>query len=209
VRRRLLVLVGVAALVALSAAAVVVLTSGSASARAESTVQPLADAPVPAVFKDGIRASARAAGASASDLLEVAAVGDRSGRSGLVLGHGSSGELVSLFTPYNFTSFASPQRLLRGRSIAVFASIQPDAVGETGHVQLTGVASPRVARAALELADGSSLDVELVRAGRGGHAFFTYVTDRKPLFPRLIRAYDAVGVEIQEDDLRADIVPPT
>ena len=193
----------------LSAVLLVLLTPGSASAKASSSVQSLASAEVPPVFKNGIAASARLVGASASDLVVVAAKGDSRMRAGLVVGHSASGDVVSLFTSYSFTSFSSPVALLRGRSISAYASIQPGADGDTGHVQLGGVASPVVARAALDLADGSTVDVELVRAGRGPYRFFTYASDSKPTFPIAVRAYDKRGAEVGSDDLRPDIAAPT
>jgi hypothetical protein len=193
----------------LAAVLLVLLSPGAASAKASSSVRPLAAADVPPVFKKGIAASARRVGASPSELVEVAAEADSSAGAGLVVGHNASGDVVSLFTPYNFTSFSSPVVLLRGRSIAAYAAIQPGPDGNTGHVQLGGVASPRVARAALDLADGSTVDAELVHAGRGPFAFFTYASDSKPTFPVAVRAYDGRGTEVGSYDLRPDIVAPT
>ena len=124
------------------------------------------------------------------------------------MGHNASGDVVSLFTSYSFTSFSSPVALLRGRSIAAYASIQPGPDGDTGHIQLGGVASPLVERAALDLADGSTVDVELVHAGRGPDTFFTYATDSKSTFPVAVHVYDSRGAEVGTYDLRRDIAAP-
>jgi hypothetical protein len=208
ITRTRLVALGCAVVLAAAAVLVAVLVPGSASVKAESAVRPLAEAPVPEVFKNGIIASARTAGAPSEGLVEVAAVGEQDARAGLVLGHSSAGDVVSLFTPFNFTSFRSPRELLRDRPLAAFASIQPDPSGDTGHVQLSGLATPSVAKATLDLADGSTIDVELVQAGKSGFTFFTYSTDRKATFPQLIHAFGAGGREIYSYDLRSDIAPP-
>jgi hypothetical protein len=210
VRRRFLAAVLTLAAAGSAAAVLAVLFApGAASARASSNVRPLAAAPVPQVLKNGIAASARRVGASVSDLVEVSAESAPTAPAGLVVGHNASGDVVSLFTSYNFTSFSSPVALLRGRSIAPYASIQPGPHGDTGHVQLGGVASPLVARAALDLADGSTVDVELVHAGHGPFAFFTYASDSKPTFPVAVRAYDRHGADVGSYDLRPDIAAPT
>jgi hypothetical protein len=193
----------------LAAVLLVLLSPGAASAKASSNVRPLSAAGIPPVFENGIAASARRVGASPRDLVEVAADGDSSARAGLVVGHNASGDVISFFTSYSFTSFSSPAVLLRGRSIAPYASIQPGPDGDTGHVQLGGVAAPLVARAVLDLADGSTVDAELVRAGRGPYTFFTYASDRKPTFPVAVRAYDRHGADVGSYDLRPDIAAPT
>jgi hypothetical protein len=209
VRRRVLAAVlGVAGAGLLAAILFVVLAPRAASAKAQSRIEPLAAAEIPPVFKSGIAASARRAGASPRELVEVGAEGDAGAHAGLVVGHNASGDLVSLFTSYSFTSFSSPGALLRGRSIAAYASIQPGPDGETGHVQLGGVASPPVTRAVLDLADGSTMELELVHAGRGPCTFFTYATDSKQTFPVAVHAYDGRGVEIGSYDLRPDIAAP-
>jgi hypothetical protein len=207
-RRLAAAALGLAVAASLALALVAVLAPRAASAKAGSRVQPLAAAAVPPVFKTGIAASARKAGASPSELVEVAAEGTHDEQAGLVVGHTASGDIVSLFTSYSFTSFSSPVILLRGHPIAAYASIQPDADGDTGHVQLSGVAAPRVARAVLDLAGGSRIDVELVHAGHGPYTFFTYATDSKRTFPTAVHAYDTGGVEVGSYDLRADIAPP-
>jgi hypothetical protein len=200
--------VTIAAVGSLAAVLYGVLDPKAASATAESRIQPLALSAVPPVFKSGIDASARRVGASPGDLVEVRPQGDASARAGLVVGHNASGDVVSLFTSYSFTSFSSPSVLLRGRSIAAYASIQPGPDGDTGHVQLGGVASPVVVRVVLDLADGSTLDAQLVHAGRGPCTFFTYATDSKRTFPVAVHAYDRRGAEIDSYDLRADIAGP-
>jgi hypothetical protein len=65
-----------------------------------------------------------------------------------------------------------------------------------------------VTRAVLDLADGSTMSLELVHAGRGPYTFFTYATDSKRTFPVAVRAYDSRGVEIGNYDLRPDIAAP-
>jgi len=187
---------------------VVVLAPKAASAKAESQIEPLADAGIPPVFKNGIAASARRVGASPRDLVEVHAQGDAGARAGLVVGRNASGDVVSLFISYNFTSFSSPVTLLRGNSIAAYASIQPGPDGDTAHVQLGGVASPLVKRSVLDLADGASLAVQLVHPGRGPYTFFTYATDSRGAFPVAVHAYDGRGIEIGSYDLRPDIAAP-
>ncbi|HYZ76743.1 MAG TPA: hypothetical protein VE596_05150 [Gaiellaceae bacterium] len=207
--RRAIVVVSVAAVAGVAVAGSDLWSARSASGRPESSVQPLRSAPVPAVFKSGIAASAKTTDASTDDLLEVAAAGDGGGRAGLVLGHTPAGDVISLFTPFNFTSFSTPRRLLRGQAIAAYASIRAASDGSTGRVYVSGVAAPVVRRAALDVVDGSTIDVQLVTAGRGGFAYFTYATDQRSAFPRVLHAYDAGGTEIGQEDLQADIAPPT
>ena len=205
-RRRVWLLV--AAVVTALAALTPVLLPGSAGARGRSTKVAFRDASIPTLFKDGIASSARLAGVDLSSLVEVAPSGNSPSRAGFVLGRGRPGDMVSFLTAQSFTNFRAVGEVSNQRELTVVAAAQPDKNGDTGHVQLLGIAAPDVTRATLELNDGSAITVELVRVGTSGYSFFTYVTDDPPTFPRSAHVYDAAGAERQHEDLASAIAPP-
>jgi len=161
------------------------LLPGSAGARGRSDIVALNAAPIPPPFKDGIAS-----------------------RAGLVIGHGRAADMVAFFTAHGFTNFRDVADAAQGDELTIGASIQPDAHGDTGHVQLLGIAAPDVARATLELRSGAMLDVELVKAGSAGYSFFTYVSDDPVTFPTVAHVFDPAGAERQREDLASAIAPP-
>ena len=185
-----------------------VLLPGSAGARGRSTKMAFRDAVIPAVFKDGIASSARLAGVDASTLIEVAPAGVSPSTAAFVVGHGRPGDMVSFLTAQSFTNFRAVAEVANQRELTVVAAAQPDANGDTGHVQLLGIAAPDVTKATLELNDGSKTPVQLIRVGLSGYLFFTYVSDDPPTFPRSAQVYDAAGAERQREDLGGAIAPP-
>jgi hypothetical protein len=190
-------LLSVLLVAAASAVAVAIVAwPGSAAALGRSDISPLAAAGVPSAFVNGLKTNAIAHGATTSDLLAVEPSGQSGYRAALVLAHNAQGDLVSMVTARSFTSFRSPAAYSQGKPIGVFVSAQPDASGETGHVQLMGVAAPNVQHVTLDIADGSSVDPQLVTTGHSGFAFFTYVTDNASTFPTAVHGYNASGTEI-------------
>jgi hypothetical protein len=178
----------------------------SATGRPGSPVQPLRSAPVPAIFKSGIVASAKSAGASTDDLSEVAAAQDGGGQAGLVLGHSPAGDVISLFTPFNFTSFGTPHRLLRGQAIAAYATIRAASDGSTGHVYVSGRAAPACATGRAR--PGRRLDDRrAARRGGEGRLRLFHVRDRSALCVPSGAA--RLQAEIGQEDLQADIASPT
>jgi hypothetical protein len=196
------------ATVAAVAAATPFLLPGSAVARGRSELVALRSASIPPVFKDGIASSARSAGIPDSTLVEVAPAGQPTPIAGLVVGRGRAGDMVSFFTAHSFTSFRAVADAAHGEELTIGASIQPDADGDTGHVQLLGIAAPDVTKATLELRNGTTLTVQLVKAGSAGYSFFTYVSDDRATFPRVAHAYDATGSERQSRDLTLALAAP-
>ena len=180
---------------------------GSAGARGRSELVAFRVASIPAVFKDGIASSARSAGIPASTLVEVAPAGQPIAKAGLVVGRGPSGDMVSFFTAHSFTSFRGVADAPQGE-LTIGASIQPDANGDTGHVQLLGIAAPDVTKATLDLRNGATLTVQLVKAGSAGYSFFTYVSDDRASFPAVAHVYDSTGSERQSRDLTLALAAP-
>jgi hypothetical protein len=193
---------------AVAAAGTPFLLPGSASARGRSELVAFHNASIPAVFKDGIASSARSAGIPASTLVEVAPAGEPMAKAGLVLGRGRAGDMVAFFTAHSFTNFRGVADASQGEELTIGASIQPDANGDTGHVQLLGIVAPDVTKATLDLKNGATLTVQLVRAGAEGYSFFTYVSDDPAAFPTGAHVYDARGSERQSRDLTLALAAP-
>jgi hypothetical protein len=207
-RRTSLTLGGAAAVVAAAAGTVIALPN-SALGRGESDVMPLASAPIDPTLKSGIVQAARDVGASTSDLVEVAAAGQPATRAGLVLGHDGAGEFVAHFGPRIFTNFVPPSEFAMHRTILAYASAQPDTPGGApAHVQLSGIATPSVKTASISLADGSTVTVELIRAGKSGFSYFTYASDDPSTFPRSLSGFDGGDALVGTQDLSADIAAP-
>ena len=196
------------AIVAIAAVVTPFLLRGAAAASGQSDVIPFRAAAIPAVFKDGIASSARSDGIPESTLVEVAPAGEATPKAGFVVGRGRAGDMVSSFTAHSFTNFRGIDDVSQREELTIGASIQPDEAGNTGHVQLLGIAAPDVTKAHLDLRNGTTLTVQLVKAGSAGYAFFTYVSDDPSTFPAVARVYDATGAERQSRDLTLALAPP-
>jgi hypothetical protein len=196
------------AIAAVTAVVTPFLLPGAMAARGRSDVIAFRAAAIPAVFKDGIASSARSAGIPESTLVEVAPAGEATPKAGLVVGRGRAGDMVAFFTAHSFTGFRRIDDTSRGQELTIGASIQPDEAGNTGHVQLLGIAAPDVTTAQLDLRNGTKLTVQLVKAGSAGYAFFTYVSDDPSTFPAFARVYDATGAERQSRDLTLALAAP-
>jgi len=205
-RWRILAIAG--AIGAAAAVATPFLLPGAAAARGRSDLVAFRAAAIPPVFKNGIDSSARSAGIPESTLEEVAPAGQPTPKAGLVVGRGRAGDMVSFFTAHSFTGFRGIDETSQGQELTIGASIQPDANGDTGHVQLLGIAAPDVAKAQLDLRNGTTLTVELVKAGSAGYSFFTYISDEPSTFPAVAHVYDAAGTELQRRDLTLALAAP-
>jgi hypothetical protein len=197
-----------AAIVAMAAVVTPFLLRGAAAASGRSDVIAFRAAAIPPVFKDGIASSARSAGIPESTLVEVAPTGDATPRAGFVVGRGRAGDMVSFFTAHSFTNFRGIDDVSKHQELTIGASIQPDEAGNTGHVQLLGIAAPDITTARLDLRNGTKLTVELVKAGSAGYAFFTYVSDDPSTFPTVAHVFDATGAERQSRDLTLALAAP-
>jgi hypothetical protein len=205
-RRRIWAVAG--AIVAVAAVGAPFLLPGAADARGQSDVIAFRAAAIPAVFKDGIASSARSAGIAESTLVEVAPAGEATPKAGFVVGRGHAEDMVSFFTAHSFTSFRRVVDVVQHQELTIGASIQPDEAGNTGHVQLLGITAPDVTKAQLDLRNGTTLTVQLMKAGSAGYAFFTYVSDDPSTFPTVAHVFDASGVERQSRDLTLALAAP-
>lgn len=196
------------AIVAMAAVVAPFLLPGAADARGQSNVIAFRAAAIPAVFKDGIASSARSAGIPESTLVEVAPAGEAIPKAGFVVGRGHAGDMVSFFTAHSFTSFRGIVDVSQRQELTIGASIQPDQAGNTGHVQLLGITAPDVTKAQLDLRNGTTLTVQLMKAGSAGYAFFTYVSDDPSTFPTVAHVFDARGAERQSRDLTLALAAP-
>ncbi len=199
---------GAGAIVLAAAAVTVFVLPGTAEGRGRSQVIAFGAADIPSVFKDGLAASARHAGVDGATLKEVAPAGQPVVTAGVVVGHAAGGDMVAFFTAHSFTNFRSVAVASNREPLTIGASIQPDAAGNTGHVQLLGIVAPEITRVTVDLKDGSTVDVQLVRAGSGGYSFFTYTSDDPLTFPTVAHAYSAAGIEQQQRDLTLALAPP-
>jgi hypothetical protein len=116
--------------------------------------------------------------------------------------------MVSFFTAHSFTNFRDIDAVSQRQELTIGASIQPDEAGNTGHVQLLGLAAPDVTKAELDLRNGTTLTVQLVNAGSAGYGFFTYVSDDPSTFPTAAHVFDATGAERQSRDLTLALAAP-
>ena len=192
--------------------AIVAVTSGEdALAKAESDVIALGDAPVADYMKDALVQRAIADGVRPETLLEIAAAGGPNARAGAIVGESQGGEdLYAVFSPHGFSSFTPVAEMIsRHGPVVVNVSAQPGPDGATGHAQLIGVAEPRVGRVVVDLADGSKVELELVKPPAApDYAFFTYTTDDPQMLPSVVHGLDASGVELARHNVAAAIALP-
>ncbi len=204
------VVAAVCVLVVISAVTIGAITmTGSAGARAETQVRPLNETGLTARKQQGVERIAEKSGVPASEVREVAAKGDGYARSGLYVGKDARGdEQVSFFSPRVFTGFVDVRKITSDRKIFVSSGIEPGVGGQTGHVQIGGVAAPTVKKVEITLVDGSRLATQLVSLVNGGYSYFTYVSDDPGTFPQVVQAFDANGGRLAAWDVSRDIQPP-
>jgi len=207
-RRSLLAALVVLVLAAAAGVVIAVALPGKAAARAESRIEPLADAPIAPQLKAGIATAAQRA--KANGVQEVAAQGaSATDRAGIAVAHAAGGrEVFAFFTPHSFTDFYSAADLTAATPLIVQTSIRAASDGSTGHVDIMGVVPRSVKSVTLQLVSGSSLPADLVNAG-GGYSYFTYTSDTPTKFPQNVQAFAADGDQVAAHDLTADIAPPT
>jgi hypothetical protein len=200
------------AIVVIGAASIAaVIIPGSAAAKAESQIRTLSETGLSGAAQRNLERIAESSGIRASDVREVAAKGDGPARAGLYVGKDSGGnEFVSFFAPRGFSGFADARKLTAstGKMMFVASASQPGTAGQTGHVQIRGVADSTVAGVELELADGTRLPAELIRLTGGANSFFTYVSDDPTSFPNVVRAFDSQGGNLSAWDVSREIRAP-
>jgi hypothetical protein len=196
----------------LTAAAIVaaVTLPRSASATGRSEVRPIASVPLSPLMRRGIEALAERAGIAADRLQEVSGGGAEARHAGVLVGRDVRGRnLVAFLTPHSVTDFAPGEEMIAAKGQLVLTiSIEPAPDQSTGHVQTMAVVGPRVAKVAIDLANQSTVDAQLVRAGGASHSFFTYSSDDPATFPQVIHAYAPDGSEVVRRDVVEDIAPP-
>jgi hypothetical protein len=137
-------------------------------------------------------------------------MGQPQDRAGLIVGADrSGGAVLATFSPHSFTNFRPLSSLVGAqRPVSDNLSIQPDATGQTGHVQLMGYAAPSVTSISLDLANGKSVPAQIVRLAQDGYGFFTYLSDDPATFPTSIHATAGDGSQLGTVDLSDAIKAP-
>jgi hypothetical protein len=199
------------ALVLLTALAVgaVALQSGAARPHAQPPGLAFRDAPLTPGLRKQIAEAAQAAGVRVETLREVAGAGTPPYRASIFVGSAGTSDLIALRLGNGSSTFTAAESVVATeRPLSVSVAAQPDAVGETGHVQLAGIAMPEAKGVFVELASGVQREVALVRVARGGIWFLAYASDDPATFPVAIRAVGANGKELASHDLRSAVAPP-
>ena len=196
--------------VAITSAIAVSLALGpsGALATAPASVVPFDDARLSAKLKEIALKVASREGVSTATLVAVEPTPSGAEYAGVFVG--SDANRADVVAPYNadgMMGFVSLDRVTAHGGVMVFPSAAGEA-GKVSRVSLVGLAEPRVAAVSIELADGSSLRAELVRAGRLGFRFFAYATDSSSHFPISYRASAADGTEIKSEDVSRALAPP-
>jgi hypothetical protein len=188
----------------------VVVLPRSASATGRSDVRPFAGEGLSPLMRRGIQDLAGRAGIARDRLREVVAVGSGTSHAGVLVGRDGAGQqLVAFVSPYSVSDFASGEKMVAAYGQLVpRISIQPAPDGQTGHVETMAVVGPRVAKVTIDLANSSTIDMELVHVGNVPYSVFAYASDYPATFPQVIRAYARDGAEIVTRDVTADIAPP-
>jgi hypothetical protein len=208
-RWRAMLAVAAGLLVAVVIGAAVVLPR-SASARGRAELRPFGNVALSPAMKRGIEDLAERAGIAADRLHEVVAVGPGTSHAGVLVGTDAVGrQLLAFVSPYSVGDFASGEQMVSAYGDLVpRISIQPAPDGHTGHVETTALVGPRIAKVTLDLANGTTTDVQLVRVGVAPYSVFAYASDDPKTFPQVIHAFGRDGREIVTRDVSRDIAPP-
>jgi hypothetical protein len=197
-------------LLVLAGVLIAVLLPSGARATAPSQILAFKDAPLSPELKDGVMQAAKDAGVDTTDLKEVSGLGSEASRSGVFIGtHTPNNDYVSFYQPHGFTNFMAVEETATAHGpFLATVSAQPGSDGQTSHVELAGVTEPTVERVTIELASGTKLSAELIKAGQAGYSFFTYASDDPKTFPNMVRAYGTDGQELASHDYTDAIKPP-
>lgn len=207
-RRRTMLIVATGVLLGAVTIAVAMLPR-SAAATGRSEIRPFTGEGLSPVMRHGIEDLAGRASIAADRLREVVATSGTSHAGVLVGTDGAGQQLVAFVAPYSVSDFASGERMVAAYGQLVpRISIQPAADGQTGHVETMAVVGPRVAKVTVDLANGATIDMELVRVGGVPYSVFAYASDDPSTFPQVIHAYARDATEIVTQDVRRDILPP-
>jgi len=193
---------------ALCVAATVAFWPSGAGATAHATVTPYLHAALTAEV-DAI--SGKVLGNEGLDPQAVVAVAPRNmdpRHAGVFVATDSAGEdVAAVYTSDGMTGFRPLARVRALDGILAYPSAS-GAAGSVRRVALVGLATPDVAQVLIQLADGESLEAELVEAGKRGFRVFAYAETEASRFPVSYSAFDGAGRPIKSEDVRAATMVP-
>jgi hypothetical protein len=140
-----------------------------------------------------VRSAARRSGVSESGVSEVAGTGLGNSRSSAMVAKSPSGEtVIALSQGFGMRLFEPEARLFKRDPMIIAIGTQGPST-EVRQVGVVGGVRPDVDYVVIELADGATVDVDLVAAPHGSARFLSWVGNSPSAFPTAVRAYGASG----------------
>ena len=207
--RRTLMMWSLAVVAALTAAVVAVVHSGSSEASPVRRATPLAQTGLSPTVKAAIAKAARQKGADPADVVELGGSGSGSQRHGVLAGTDASGAtLVSFFTGFGMSDFVAGSRYAnQDRPMLVTDSVEGPST-DARIVGIAGVATRAVQRVTVDLANGTTITLDVGRAPGIPYEGFSYVSGNASTFPAKVTAYNAGGKVLAEHAVDATPLCP-
>jgi hypothetical protein len=182
------------------AAAVALSHSSSSEAAPVPRVLALADSELPFQAQKAIRRCADGDGVNPRSVVEVGGFGSGTAQPAALVGSTADGSAsVSFFQGFGLTCFQAPAQLFRGGDPVALNEGFVGPQRQPTQVGVVGAAKESVDHVTIELGDGDVIEAPLVSTR--GLRFFAYAGESADRFPRLVRAYDAVGNLLLEHEI--------
>jgi hypothetical protein len=197
--RRTMMMWSLALVVAFAAAVVAVVHSGSSKASRLRQATPLAQTELSPAVKAAIAKAARQNGADPADVVELGGSGSGSQGHGVLAGTDAAGvTLVSFLTGFGMSDFVAGSRYANSdRPMVVTDSVEGPST-EARIVGIVGVATRAVQRVTVDLANGTTITLDVSRAPGIPYQGFSYVSSNASTFPANVTAYNAGGKLLAE-----------
>lgn len=192
--RRTMTMGSLAVVVAIIAAVVAVVHSGSGNASPIRQATPLAQMQLSPMVKAAIAKAARQSGSNPANVVELGGSGSGSQRHGLLATTDASGAtLVSFFSGFAMSDFVAGSHYANSnRAMVVTESVEGPST-EAQIVGIAGIATPAVQRVTADLADGTTITLAVSRATGIPYEGFSYVSNNAAKFPLKVTAYNGGG----------------
>lgn len=202
--RRTMTMGSLAVVVAIVAALVAVVHSGSSNASPVRQATPLAQMQLSPMVKTAIAKAARQSGSNPANVVELGGSGSGSQRHGLLATTDASGStLVSFLSGFAMSDFVAGSRYANSsRPMVVTESVEGPST-EARIVGIAGIAVPAVQRVTADLADGTTITLAVSRATGIPYEGFSYVSNNAAKFPTRVTAYNAGGHAIATHNVDA------
>jgi hypothetical protein len=173
-------------------------------------IVPLSSAAIPTEGRTALENFAARSGISAANLLEVGRSPAKEPYRSTVIGVDAAGNVSAAIASREIvTNFARASELFKTSPLVAVTSTLGTTT-DLKEVGLTVIANSRIARVAVDDADGSTHDMTLIPWPAGSYSSASTVSSEQSHFPVSVRGYDETGqLLIKKDVVANPLCPPS